>query len=116
MAVVLANCALTAHIVAHPVTRDARGKPVVTRAAETVTVRGPYPGAVTEPDVDTGPEGGGWRIRADVALGPLTTGDKLTDDQGRTFYVREAKTVQVPGVPDVDFIRVTADLDPPEKV
>lgn len=94
-------------------TRDARGARVVAPADETGVARGPHPGAVAEPDVDTGPEGGGWRIRADVRLGPLTIGDRLTDDQGRTFYVRTAKDVKVPGVPDVDFIRVLADLDPP---
>jgi hypothetical protein len=116
MAVILANCALTARPVEHPRSRDARGKPVVGTAQPTGAVRGPYPGAVTPPDGDLGPEGGGWRIRADLRLGPLNTGDQLTTDDGRVFYVKESHEVKVPGVPDVDFIRVVANIDPPPKV
>ena len=79
-------------------------------------MRGPYPGAITEPEGDTGPESGGWRLRADVALWPLTTGDKVLADDGRVFYVRNARLVKVPGAPAVDHIKVTADLDPPKRV
>ncbi|MGL5816654.1 MAG: hypothetical protein ACRCYR_03755 [Phycicoccus sp.] len=114
MSVVLPNAMLRAEVRAHPLVRDARGE-LVTGRGETVEHRGPLPGAVTPSDGDTGPEGGGWRLRADCALGPLTEGDTLVDEHDRSFRVRTAREVKVPGASDADFIRVSADLDPPER-
>jgi hypothetical protein len=54
-----------------------------------------------------------YRLRADPRHWPLRAHDTLTDDTGRVFVVRTAVLVAVPGQDDVDFIRVTADLDPP---
>lgn len=115
MAVLLANCTLRAEVRAHPMTRDARGK-LVADGGEELTVRGPAPGRVTEPDIEKGPEGGGWRLGVDVALGPLEEGDTLVRvEDGAVFRVRTAKEVRVPGCSDADWIRVVADLDPPKR-
>ena len=74
---------------------------------------GPYDGAVIEPD-DTTPAQAAYRLRVDPRCHPMRPDDEVTDDEGRTFVVRTAKLVSVPGNDAVDFIRVTADLDPPQ--
>ena len=113
MAVVLPNALLTARIRAqHPMTRDARGRAVAT-SGDAWTEHGPWPCAITEPDGPQGPTGGPHRIRVDPRCPDLRELDELTDANGRKFIIREAKRVAVPGAPDVDFIRVQADLEPP---
>lgn len=109
MAVVMPNADLTAHKRAHPASRDAHGLPVLGPAPAPI---GPYPGAVVEPDDLT--SGQAYRLRVDPAVGELRPGDAITDEQDRTFIVRTARLVSIPGQDDVDFIRVNADMDPPK--
>lgn len=108
MAVVLADRQLTAHVRKHPQARDAHGTPVASAADLPADQRGPYPGAAHE-----NPEGG-WNLRVDPRAWRLREGDKITDDQSNTWIVTGApKLVQVPGDDSVDFVRVSATLEPP---
>jgi hypothetical protein len=111
MAVILPNAHLTVRKRAHAFARDAHGLPVA--GASTVTTEGPTPGAVVEPD-DTTPAAAPYRLRLDPSHWPVRPDDEVEDDQGRKFIVRTARKVAVPVDDAVDFIRVTADLDPPE--
>lgn len=108
MAVILPDRALTAHVRAHPFTRDARGTPMPT-AGDQVDVRGPYPGAAQEnPD-------GSWALRVDARCWPLRASDKITDDQGSVWVLGGSpKLHMVPGVSDVDFIEAVGTLEPPK--
>lgn len=105
MAVLMPNCALGAVVRAHPLKRDARGRAVAT-SADAATIRGPFPASVYEQPDHT------WTIRTDIRLWPLEAGDTLTDGT-RNWIVLTARAVQVPGVPDVDCVTITATLDPP---
>lgn len=110
MAVVLSNAQLTVTVRAHPAARDAHGMPVP--AAGPPEQRGPYPGAVTPPQ---GPTSNVWSLRVDPRCWPIREDDTITDNQGRTFSVRpDPRLITVPGHPDVDYISVSADLDPPQ--
>lgn len=110
MAVMLANAQLTAHARAHQFARDAHGFPVA--GAVTVTTTGPFPGAITEPEELTGTAP--YRLRLDPRHSDLREDDEVTDGLGRKFIVRAARRIKIPGDDAVDFIRVTADLDPPK--
>ncbi|HEY1177011.1 MAG TPA: hypothetical protein VGF17_12710 [Phytomonospora sp.] len=108
MPVLLADRQLTAQVRSHPQARDARGVPMPS-AADTLTSRGPYPGAAKEqPDTS-------WRLRLDERCWPLRGGDQITDGTLTwvVSYNPEPKLHQVPGVPDVDYVEVVATLDPP---
>ena len=110
MAVVLPNTMLTARRKEHQFKRDAHGASVPSVEWSDPSV--PLPGALVIP------EGGEqsnvpWRIRADLGLLPLLPEDELTTADGRTFIVRTVKPVVVPDYPDVDYLAVTAELDPP---
>lgn len=111
MAVILPNAQLTVRKRAHQFARDAHGLPVADTA--TLDPEGPNPGAVVEPD-DTTPAQSPYRLRVDPSHHELRPDDEIDDAQGRTFIVRTARLVTVPGNDAVDFIRVTADLDPPK--
>ena len=112
MAVVLANATLTATAFTHPFTRDRHGVPVA--GAAVTSIRGPYPGAITQPDGGYPAEATPWRMRVDPRCHELRMGDQIAEPStGRTWVIREARLCAVPGVPDVDFITVLADLDPP---
>lgn len=112
MAVLLPNAQLTARRRAHTFSRDAHGLPVADTAWGDPI--GPFPGAVVEPDDLSTTAQNQYRLRVDPRCGDLREDDEITDDTGRKFIVRTARLVSVPGQDDVDFIRVTADLDPPK--
>lgn len=108
MAVVLADRALTVVVRSHPWERDARGVPMPT-GNDTLTTRGPWPGAAEENADQT------WVLRVDPRAWPVRAGDTITDDQGHTFVVYgEPKLHQIPGFPAVDYIETQATLNPPE--
>lgn len=68
---------------------------------------GPTPGAAREqPD-------GSWTLRVDPAAWPVNQGDRITDGT-RVWVVTLARTHNVPGHPDADFVSVTASLEPPK--
>lgn len=106
MAVVLADRALTVTVRAHPWQRDSRGVPVPlpTDAQET---RGPWPGAAKEQADGT------WTLRVDPRAWPMRPGDKITDGVG-TWVTTTARLHQLPGFSSVDYIAVTATLEPPK--
>jgi len=110
VAVILANTELSVSAHAHPYARDAHGDPIVDPDAAP-TVRGPYPGAVSQPE---GPADGPWNLRLDPRLWPVAAGDRVTAADGRVFVLRpDPKLEQLPGYDDIDFIHATGDLDPP---
>jgi hypothetical protein len=111
MAVILPNAQLTVRRRAHQFGRDEHGTPVANTSWG--PEEGPSAGAVVEPD-DLTPAQAPYRLRVDPAHWPLRADDEITDDQGRKFIVRTARKVEVPVDDAVDFIRVTADLDPPQ--
>jgi hypothetical protein len=112
VAVVLPNAVLTARAHEHPFVRDKHGTPVA--GPIVTTVRGPYPGAVTQPAGGEPQNSGPWHLRVDARCHELRIGDEITEPStARVWVVREAKLCTVPGVPDVDHIAVSADLDPP---
>ncbi len=106
MAVILANCTLTYHGRPHPWPRDSHGVP---RAPVLPTmVRGPKPGFAKE-NLNLR----AWVLRADPSFWPMEPGDELTDGI-RTWVVVTADLHVLPGYPTVDYIGVTATLNPPE--
>ena len=113
MAVLLPNARLTVHAHVRPVQRDPHGKPV--GGSTDTEARGPMDGAVVEP-FDGGYSQNQWVLRVEPELGPIAPGDYITDDQGRKFIARYAKLNEVPGYGWADYIRVTADLDPPKEL
>lgn len=111
MAVILPNAQLTVRKRAHQFARDEHGTPV---AGDTWSdPEGPTPGGIVAPD-DLTPAQAAYRLRVDPAHWPLRADDEITDEDGRVFIVRTATKVSVPVDDAVDFIRVTADLDPPQ--
>lgn len=112
MAVLLPHLQLTARVRAHPFARDEWGAPVA--PAEPAVERGPYPCAGREtPAAEVGLTGepARWSFRLDPAMWPLEPGDEITDG-ARTWVISSASLSAVPGVPDVDHVVVTAQLDP----
>ena len=110
MAVILPNTTLSARRKQHSFERDAHGTPVA--HVEWSAPSDALPGALHEPE--DGPHVQvPWKFRADVRLGPLQPLDELTDALGRTFIVRTARLVVVPGYDYVDHIKGTAELNPP---
>ena len=108
MAVLLTNRMLTLRALEHPWTRDANGTPVPPDPANPPAARGTWPGAATEqPD-------GSWSLRMDPAAWPMQAGDVVTDDTGLSWTVATARNHQVPGVPDVDYVQISATLNPPK--
>jgi hypothetical protein len=83
VAVILANCALSAHVLDRPWVRDAMG--VAYPGPASVTVRGPYPGSVKVADGGAGDDDtpDGWTLRADPRLGPLRRRRRLSRTPGR---------------------------------
>lgn len=108
MVVVLADRELTVERRSHPWVRDAHGVPVPS-GADTVTVKGPYPGAAAE-NADLS-----WALRVDARCWPVAAGDRVTDDRGNVWVLSgDPKLHMVPGVPDVDFVAATGTLEPPK--
>lgn len=107
MAVVLSNARLSVEARSHAFARDARGTPVPTDA-DTITVRGPFPGAVKEqPD-------GSYSLRLDPRCWPVRAGDKIVATDGRVWYAAPDPILhQVPLVSDVDYVKVLGTIDPP---
>lgn len=106
MAVLLPDRDLTVTRRGHPWRRDARGLPLPSDA-DAQTPYGPTPGAAREqPD-------GSWTLRVDPGAWPVNQGDRISDGT-RVWVVTLARLNSVPGHPDVDFIAVTATLDPPK--
>ena len=106
MSVLLPDRQLTVTVRAHPQERDDRGVPKPT-PQDALTVRGPYPGAAEEqPD-------GSWTLRVDPRCWPMRPGDQITDGTLTWYASTQPQLRGVPGVPDVDFIRVIGTLDPP---
>lgn len=57
-----------------------------------------------------------WTLRIDPAEWPIGEGDLVDDlDNDRTFVIRYARLHSVPGFGYADYIRATADLDPPKE-
>lgn len=106
MAVLLPDRSVSATVYPHTFGRDAMGSPV---RDTTPVVRGPYPGAAREL-VD-----GSWTLRVDTRLWPLREDDELSDGTS-TWVVRTATVNKVPGHSDVDYVAVTATLQPPRPV
>lgn len=104
MTVLLPTCALTVRVLPHPEVRDAMGAPVA--PADTADVRGPWPGAAHEQ------QDGTFTLRVDPRAWRINPGDRITDGL-RTWVVSTALLASVPDVPDVDYIAVTASLEPP---
>lgn len=113
MAVVLANAQLAVARKTHPFARDAHGAPVAAREQSEV---GPFrPGAIKERAANGAEQGPEWSIRLDPDEWPVKIGDHITEEGGdRVWNVTAALLQQVPGVPDVDYIGVTATLQVPE--
>lgn len=111
MAVILANTTLSARKKQHAYAKDAQG----TRVAQVTYLDpvGPFPGSVLEPPDGDASTATPWSLRADMRLWPLRPDDELTDGDGRTFIVRGAKRVRLPGYDDIDYVQVKADLSPP---
>jgi hypothetical protein len=124
MAVILANCDLTVNKRAHPFKRDARGYPVPTGGhggnileqwlaqadADEITIFGPSPGNATEQADET------WVLRVDPASWPIRAGDQITDGTRVWIATGAPNLVAVPEFDDVDFVNVTATLEPPRVV
>jgi len=107
MAVILANQQLTLLPRAHSFARDAHGQPVA--PAATGPARGPYPGSALQgfnPEAD-------WSLRLDPRMAPVEPADEVTDGT-RTWVVVTRKYNAIAGYPDVDYIAVTATLNPPQ--
>jgi hypothetical protein len=111
VAVILPNAQLTVRKRTHPSARDAQGWPVSGTALS--APEGPTDGAIVQPD-DLTPGQAPYRLRLDPSHWPVREDDEVTDELGRKFIVRTARMVSVPVDDTVDFIRVTADLDPPQ--
>ncbi|MGW0562948.1 hypothetical protein ACWDZ4_20570 [Streptomyces sp. NPDC003016] len=107
MAVLLPDRELTAYVLAHPWARDAHGVPVPPPPDARPSPRGTWPGAANE-QTD-----GSWTLRVDPAAWPLEPGDVLSDG-ARIWAVATASLKKVPGHGAVDYIAVTATLNPPE--
>lgn len=107
MAVILPNALVRVFKRAHPQERDSHGT-AVPQDWDLITPIGPVPANLTEnPD-------GSFNLRLDPSAWRVREGDKVTDDQGREFFIREgAKLVAIPGCTDVDFVRAVVTLDPP---
>lgn len=107
MVVVLANAQLRVEARSHDFVRDARGAPVASDA-DTITTRGPFPGAVKEqPD-------GTYTIRLDPRCWPVRAGDAIVASDGRIWYAApDPRKQEVPGVPDVDYVQLVGTIDPP---
>ena len=105
MVVLLPNAQLTVLVHTRPVPRDAHGTPLPPDTPP--ESRGPYPGAARELDTDNQ-----WSLRVDTRAWPFQEGDHITDG-ARTWVVTDARLKAVPGHPDVDFVAVTATIDPP---
>lgn len=112
MAVVLSNADLRTRTKPQPRARDDYGQ--VVGSPEHGEWGPPLPGAVKEFVSSDDDQGGVWNLRLDPAQWPLAAGDHITDDGLRVFVVMTALLHQVPGVPDVDYVQVTAVLETPE--
>lgn len=106
MAVILSNCDLAVVARAHPAARDEHGVPVLSDAG--AVTRGPFPGAAKE-QVDQGT----WGLRLDPRCWPVRPGDTVTDGS-RSWTVQTALQSDIPGYDAVDYVAVTAVLEPPE--
>ncbi len=107
MAVILPDRQMTFYKRAHPQERDAHGTPVA-QDTDLITPAGPWPGAAAE-QVDST-----WNLRCDPRAWRLRIGDKITDDQGNVFIVKdEPKLTKIPGNDSVDFVRCICILEPP---
>lgn len=115
MAVVLPNTQLSVSKRAHPYERDPHGK--IVGSSEPGPRSTPKPGHVTEP-FDGAYSENQWVLRVDPAEWPIGDGDLVHDEQsGQTFVIRYARLHSVPGgYGYVDYIRVSADLNPPNKL
>lgn len=112
MAVVLSNADLRARTKPKPRARDEYGQ--VVGSAEHTEWGPAYPGAIKEFVSSDDDQGGVWNLRLDPAQWPLAEGDHVTDDGVRVWVVMTALLHQVPDVPDVDYVQVTAVLETPE--
>ncbi|MFF0481968.1 hypothetical protein [Streptomyces sp. NPDC004435] len=108
MAVVLPNRILTLCPLTHPWERDANGVPVPPNPYTAPAPRGTWPGGAAEqPDA-------AWSLRLDPAAWPVEPGDIVRDETGTTWTVATARLHRVPGCPAVDYVQVSATLNPPK--
>ena len=107
MAVVLPDRALTVTVFTHPQVRDARGKPMPSDSDGSV-VRGPYPGSAEHAG------GNVWNLCLDPRCWPIRTGDLVSDGANTWVVAPEPLLKQIPGHSDIDFVRASATLDPPQ--
>lgn len=114
MPVLLPNTRLSVRKVARPLGRDPHGKPLGKSTAQ-VEPSPPKPGAVTVP-FDGEFSENQWTLRLDPSEWPIGEGDLVDDlDNDRTLVIRYARLHAVPGFGYADYIRATADLDPPKE-
>lgn len=112
MPVLLPNTRLSVRKLARPRARDPHGRPLGA-STEQAPPTEPKPGAVTVP-FDGEFSENQWTLRIDPAEWPVGAGDLVDDlENDRTLVIRYARLHNVPGYGYADYIRATADLDPP---
>ena len=113
MAVILPNAFLRVRKRAHPYARDRWGKAVA--PAEPGPWSEPVAGGVKEQPSLGLEQGAAWSVRLPVDVWPLERGDEIDEPStGRRWVVDTARDHRVVGHPDVDYVAVSATLDPPE--
>jgi hypothetical protein len=91
----------------HEFGRDAHGTPLPTSPGPAV---GPGPGDSTEQ------QDGTWTLRLDPAAWRVRPGDLVDGPAGRTWVVATALLKVNNAAADVDYVAVTAQLEPPERI
>ena len=111
MAVLLPNARLAVRKKAHPFARDAHGSPITGGESATGTYRdsGLFERAVTGAE-----QGIEWSIRLQPEEWPIEIGDSIVEDGPRIWTVMAANLHAVTGVPDVDYVAITAVLEVPK--
>lgn len=113
MAVILPNALVRVRKRPHPYGRDRWGKAVA--PAEPGPWSEPMPAGVKEQAAMGGEQGAPWSIRLPVAVWPLERGDEVDEPAtARRWVVDVARDHRIVGHPDVDYVAVSATLDPPE--
>ncbi len=96
MAVILSDGSYRVRKRPHEFTRDAQGTPV--------------PAATEQPE-----PAGSWSLRLDPAAWRLRPGDLVDGPAGRTWLVTSAMLRVNTAAADVDYVAITATLEPPER-
>ena len=112
MAVLLANAVVMLHQRVHPYARDAWGRPVADEVPP--MIRGPFVARLRLRPGDGADTPDSWAVGLAPEAWPVEAGDELA--YGDDVYVITGKPLfsQVPGHPDVDYVRCDATLEPPE--